>query len=276
MLLASKIGVYVKSVHKAIAEDKSVFPLAGPLGLSRSSATAALASLDASRIASGCVRIGRKMISCQLASEDSDAEFASLGYLYDRDVVHSEDSTSEIRAPRKNKVLVAPRLTVRVHGSFTEATTFERFSEMLDAVGLGLEILSIPFKENSWLGEDEICSNGFGFKQVIGPMKGLSRASRKNFDHILAHSTFSFSCVNKKGSQLRGFAVGGARQASPLNALYAACRDVYRTQGDVALCDGDLLEFKPLCVPMSSSAGDEWIVSPAGIQLDTLRVRLVG
>ncbi len=275
MLLASKISSYVKSLHTAVMDDKSIRPLAGSLGLSVESATIGLESACASLIASGSTPVGRKLIHSQSSAEGADLVTATFGYLYDRDLMYSAGASHDIRLPKRNRVSVAPMLVVRVSGDPSGATTFEQFSEMVDAVASGFEILSVPFKEASWKSEDLICANGFGFKQVLGEMRGLSRASRKNLDEIMACAAFSFSCVDKHGARIRGYSSGGRNEGSSLRKLYAALRCSQHMTGRFPINDGDLIAFTSLCDPMDVCVGEEWVFSTNGIQLSELRARLV-
>jgi len=275
MLLASKISSYVKSVHTAIMDDKSILPLADSLGLSIESATIGLESGYDSLIASGCTPVGRKLIHSQIATQEADLATASFGYLYDQDLLYSDGTYCDIRLPKKNQVSVAPMLVVRLSGDPSSATTFEKFSEMVDAVASGFEILSIPFKEKSWKREDVICANGFGYKQVLGEMRGLSRASRKNIDEIMSCSAFSFSCVDKNGSRIRGYSSGRSSEGTSLRKLHAALRCSERMTGRFPIHDGDLLALTSLCDPMEGFVGEEWVFSTNGIQLSELRARLV-
>lgn len=76
-------------------------------------------------------------------------------------------------------------------------------------------------------------------------------------------------------SRIASVCVRAGSQASALRGRFAACPDSHRSTGDFPLCEGGIVEFGPLCVPMTSSAGDEWVFSSAGIQFHECRVRLI-
>lgn len=275
MLRVSKSNAYVKNLNRAIADDKTLFPLAGPLGLSPETAMAGLESLHSVMVASGSERVGRKLIHSKPASHDAEHETPCFGYLYEHVLAHCTDGVVEIEAPQNNPIRVAPVLVVRVSGSPTAQSSYEQFVDVCDAVAMGLEILAIPFANDHWTDEDVICANGFNFKLALGEMKGLSRASRRNFDDIIAHSCFGFSCIERAGAQLRGFCAGSRSFSTSLRQLYQACQRYQRDTGEFPISEGDLVVFQPLCEPMAGSTGEEWVCSSAGILLEELRVRFM-
>lgn len=275
MLRVSKSNAYVKNLSKAIADDKTLFPLAGPLGLSTATAMAGLESFHAFMVASGGERVGRKLIHTQPVSTEARQEAPCFGYLYEHRVVHGEGDTVDVEVPQTNRMRVAPTLVVQMSGSVTENTPYEQFADQCAAVAMGLEIQAVPFASDHWGQEDLICANGFHYQLVLGEMKGLSRASRRNFDDIVAHSSFGFSCIEASGAQLKGFCAGSRSESTSLQQLHRACQQYHRDTGEFPLSEGDLVAFKPLSEPMTSAAGQEWVCASSGVLLEALRVRLV-
>jgi len=272
MLLASKISTYCRDVGEAALAGKYVSPKSRDLGIERIKAQAALDSLHESKIASGAVSVGRKLIRLGYET-DCSYEKTGFGYLYSHSTQFSDGSLISAKAPRGKRTFLVPQLVLHFTGEFSPAVSCEQFSQMFYEISVGFEVTSLPFKNNDYELTDVMCGNGFGHQNLVGVTKSLSRASRTNFSELLSGASFSVSCSNALGSEIKGVAFGARLQYASIESLHQYLVDFYKEQERVGLDPGDYIALPLPCKPLPFVADDEWICVSTGLQIGELRLK---
>lgn len=275
MLLSSKLHSYAHAIKSAESSRKAIVPQALTLGLTLQSALQTQATLHMLDTAEGLNPIGRLVIAESFNRQSIDNPRACLGYLYESRTINLHGDVATIRTHNSSKLLLEPKLVLRMSQTPSTSTTLEEFTLMFDSISLGLDVLKVPYQSGTWLFEDKVCSNGLSHQLIVGEAKTLSNKRKRNFSQVVNHAVFSLNRITDKGSQLLNYANGCDIVMSSISELYEVFQHHLQIDECSPFKQNDLISLNALCPPVKINAGEEYVCLASGFDVETLRIRFV-
>lgn len=272
MLLSSKLTSYAHSIKNAHTNSSRITAKSQSLNLSISTSVSTLHTLHMLNIADGLEPVGRKIIAQSTAITSDPIQNAVLGYVYKSRFCESAGNKEIFKTKHANRLLIEPKLALRVANSPEKSCSFEEFFLSFDAIALGLEVTQAPFKDE-WHYEDKICANGFDSKLILGVPKTLSSDSKRNFSAIIHQSSFSVSKINSLQSQIQRYSVGSQISLTTIADLYEVFKNHCEEYESSPLTKGDWVALNTLTKPIDLENDDELVFVANGLDLDSIRIK---
>lgn len=279
MLLTSKYHAHAHALKEAQHTGALLKAPSRTLGLTAELSAEILETLHKLNVADGLTVTGRRIIASDAIQSDGDAEPGRLGYLYRERVRHDEDEDEEssvaINVGRHKSLRLEPKFVLHLSGALENASSLDEFRAAIIGISHAWEVLAVPYADEEWNYDDQVCANGFSRELIIGTSKTLTYKSRQNFSELMAHANFSFSKVKGRESQIAGFSTGAKASMSTIDEAFHLYQNLPSAEKAAGNASGGVLALNTLCKPIRITAGEEWSFVSTGFGLKALRVSVV-
>ena len=276
MLLTSKYHAHAHALKAARDTGQLLEAPSRALGLTAEASGEILETLHKLNVADGLSTIGRRVIASAPNAAANDAHAGRLGYLYSERLLHDEDEDSNVTVSigRHKYLSLEPKFVLHLSGPLEGRSGFAEFIEAIIGISHAWEVLAIPYADDAWNFDDQVCANGFSRELIIGKSKTLTDKSKQNFSELLAHATFSFSKIKGKDSQLAGFSTGAQSALSSIHDAYQLYQQLPSMEKTCGAGSDGVLALNTLCKPIRVAAGEEWSFVSTGFGLKALQVKI--
>lgn len=276
MLMSTQANRYAHQLLDARAQAKLISPLSADIPLTVADAYDIAKSIIDIRTAEGETMIGRKIgfTNRKIWSRYGVSEPVSMPIwtpLFDTTVRFTEDNRGVQSLRGALQPRIGPELVFKLGATPTPQANIQQLAECIEWMAHAFEIVVCPFPDWKFEMADSIAAFGMHGSLIAGEPKGLSSASRRNLEEVLAIASLSLSC----GDELRSAGFGSDVLGSPIDALLHLHRLLQQQPQFPPLRAGEIITTGTWTDVCPIAPGETWMSAFSGVSLPGLTVSFV-